>query len=63
MSVITAVRGDIAPEDLGYTDPHAVQEGGIIPGASRTALVHEPASEVVFVGAAVVGMEVDGRRR
>lgn len=39
-------------------DPHAVREGGVIPGASRTALGHEPAGEVVFVGAGVTGVAV-----
>ena len=39
-------------------DPHALREGGIVPGASSTALGHEPAGEVVAVGSEVAGVAV-----
>ncbi|MEU4226986.1 zinc-binding dehydrogenase [Nonomuraea sp. NPDC026600] len=39
-------------------DPHAVREGGIVPGQSQTPLGHEPAGEVVFVGPDVADVKV-----
>lgn len=42
-------------------DPHTLEQGGLIPGAVRTAMGHEPAGEVVFVGREVDGIEVGDR--
>lgn len=42
-------------------DPHAFQAGGIVPGASHSAMGHEPAGEVVAVGADVDGITVGDR--
>lgn len=38
------------------SDPHTVQAGFLVPGASETRIGHEPAGEVVTVGVAVVGL-------
>ncbi|MBD7957755.1 alcohol dehydrogenase catalytic domain-containing protein [Microbacterium sp. Sa4CUA7] len=42
-------------------DPHAVAQGTIIPGAAQTALGHEPAGEIVEVGAHVRDLAVGDR--
>ncbi|MFE3825367.1 zinc-binding dehydrogenase [Streptomyces sp. NPDC059092] len=39
-------------------DPHALQEGGIMPGAASSPMGHEPAGEIVEVGAEVTGLHV-----
>ncbi|MFK0154772.1 zinc-binding dehydrogenase [Streptomyces sp. NPDC090493] len=39
-------------------DPHALHQGGIVPGAASTAIGHEPAGEVVAVGDRVAGISV-----
>ncbi|WP_201774141.1 zinc-dependent alcohol dehydrogenase [Demequina globuliformis] len=42
-------------------DPHALTEGGIPVGRTETPIGHEPAGEVVEVGAAVSGLAVGDR--
>lgn len=42
-------------------DPHALSSGGIIPGVPETALGHEPAGEVIEVGADVEGISIGDR--
>lgn len=39
-------------------DPHALADGGLIPGVARTALGHEPAGEVIGVGSEVADAAV-----
>ncbi|MGK9146097.1 alcohol dehydrogenase catalytic domain-containing protein [Plantibacter flavus] len=39
-------------------DPHSLHSGGVIPGAPRTAIGHEPAGEVLEVGSDVDGVKV-----
>ena len=42
-------------------DPHALEQGHIVPGAPLSHLGHEPAGEVVEVGAEVTGAQVGDR--
>ena len=42
-------------------DPHSLAQGGVIPGVPETALGHEPAGEVIEVGANVQGIAVGDR--